>query len=135
MKGLFLFDDSGAQRSHLGVQSLILLPCFRKIDPVFGRIDCRTDIYGLGALLDTLLTGRPPFTATRIPDILAQIVSQSPIPPSKLRPGISGEIDSLCMRCLSKMPDTRVASVAELLRAIDVFPPQNPQNQKNLMPY
>ena len=101
-----------------------------QIDPVFGSVDHRTDVYGLGALLFTLLTGHPPFEATRIPDVLAQIVSQSPVPPSHLRSGISPHLDEMCLRCLTKLPERRIASVADFLRSIESFSPENPQNQK-----
>lgn len=96
-----------------------------QIDPVFGSIDHHTDVYGLGALLFTLLTGRPPFEATRIPDVLAQIVSQSPVPPSQWRPGISPELDELCLKCLAKFPDRRLASVADFLQEIRSFIPMS----------
>ena len=91
-----------------------------QIDPVFGRIGYATDIYGLGALLYSLLTGQPPFTATHIPDVLSQIVSQPPVPPSKLRPGITTQIDDLCVRCLQKSPEHRFASATEFINAAGV---------------
>ncbi|MCA9009944.1 MAG: protein kinase [Planctomycetaceae bacterium] len=81
-----------------------------QVDPIFGAIDIRTDVYGLGALLYTLLTGVPPFADRRIPDVLAQIVSQSPVPPSQLRDGIPSQLNDLCMRCLTKSPAQRLAS-------------------------
>ena len=92
-----------------------------QIDPVFGPIDHRTDVYGLGALFFTLLTGHPPFEAMRIPDVLALIVSQSPVPPSQWRSGISAYLDELCLSCLAKFPNRRIASVADFLRSIESF--------------
>lgn len=89
-----------------------------QIDPVFGTIDHRTDIYGLGALLYPLLTGLPPFRASRIPDVLAQIVSEPPIAPSQFRSEIPPDLEALCMQCLIKSPAQRNASAAEFLRAI-----------------
>lgn len=96
-----------------------------RTDPVFGQIDYRTDVYGLSALFFTLLTGHPPFKATRIPDVLAQIVSQPPIPPSQLRSGISPCLDDLCLRCLAKLSDRRMASVADFLRSFELLAPEN----------
>lgn len=81
-----------------------------QIDPVFGTIDHRTDIYGLGALLYTLLTGLPPFRASRIPDVLAQIVSEPPIAPSQFRSEIPPDLEALCMQCLIKSPAQRIRS-------------------------
>jgi len=89
-----------------------------QIDPVFGTINHRTDIYGLGALLYTLLTGLPPFKASRIPDVLAQIVSEPPIAPSQFRSEIPPDLEALCMQCLIKSPAQRLASATEFLRMI-----------------
>ena len=88
-----------------------------QIDPVFGPIDHRTDIYGLGAVLYTLLTSQPPFNATRIPDVLSQIVSQQPVPPSQLRSGVSTRIEELCLHCLQKFPECRIQSIEEFIRS------------------
>ena len=96
-----------------------------QIDPVFGPIDHRTDVYGLGALFFTLLTGQPPFKATRIPDVLAQIVSHSPVPPSQLRSGISPQLDKLCLKCLEKIPERRMGSLADFLQLIESSLPEN----------
>ncbi len=96
-----------------------------QIDPVFGPIDFRTDIYGLGALLYTLLTELPPYTASRIPDVLAQIISQPPIPPSQLRSGISSHLNDLCMRCMTKSPAHRLASAEQF--CLDILAHDNSQ--------
>ncbi len=84
-----------------------------QIDPVFGSIDHRTDLYGLGALLYTLLAGQPPFFSTRIPDVLAMVLSQSPMPIAQLRPDVPPQIGDLCMQCLSKNPEHRPGSATE----------------------
>jgi serine/threonine protein kinase len=81
----------------------------------WGRIDQRTDVYGLGAVLFTLLTGRPPHPGRRLPDILADMVSAAPvIPVASLRPDLPEAVGELCRRCLCKSPGERYQTVREL---------------------
>jgi eukaryotic-like serine/threonine-protein kinase len=86
----------------------------------FGRISIRTDIYGLGATLYTLLAGRPVFSGDRASDVLAQLISaKTPAVLANVRREVPPEVSNACMRCLAKNPDKRFNSVAELLAALD----------------
>lgn len=93
-----------------------------QVDDHFGRISPATDVYGLGALMYTLLSGSPPFTGNRTADVLSQVVSGfMPKPPASNRFEIPEALVNLCMSCLSKDPTARpesAAKVAELLKAI-----------------
>ena len=81
----------------------------------WGEIDERTDVYGIGAVLYTLLTGRAPWVGRRLADILAAVVSAAPVvPPVVLRPELPPPISNVCLRCLSKPPAERYPSVRDL---------------------
>lgn len=81
----------------------------------WGRIDVRTDVYGIGAVLYALLTGRPPWVGRRLPDILAQVTSAAPVvPPKALRHDLPEALNDLCRKCLSKAPADRYSSLAEV---------------------
>lgn len=85
----------------------------------WGSIDQRTDVYGIGAVLYALLTGRPPFVGSRLPDVLADVIAPTPIvPPSHFRPGLSGVLDGLCRKCLSKAREDRYQSAREVGSAL-----------------
>jgi serine/threonine-protein kinase len=86
-----------------------------QISRYWGPIGIRTDVYGIGAALYTLLTGRPPWSGRRLPDILAKVVSATPvIPPSSLRPDLPQSMSDLCRKCLSKAPEDRYHNVQEV---------------------
>jgi serine/threonine protein kinase len=80
-----------------------------------GPIDGRTDVYGLGAVLFTLLTGRPPFEGRRVSDILADVLGPAPVvSPTTLRPDLPDALSDLCRKCLSKSPEGRYQSIHEV---------------------
>src|SRR5262249_4743671 len=61
-------------------------------------------LYGLGAILYELLTGRPPFGGTSTGDILEDVRRRDPIPPSYLNPAVTPTLEWVCLRCLVKDP-------------------------------
>jgi tetratricopeptide (TPR) repeat protein len=72
------------------------------------------DVYALGAMLYELLAGRPPFQAESVLETLEQVRTQEPVPPSRLRPKLPRDMETVCLKCLQKDPARRYASAGDL---------------------
>ncbi|HEY7957792.1 MAG TPA: serine/threonine-protein kinase [Polyangia bacterium] len=82
-------------------------------------VDHRTDIYALGVIVYQMLTGRLPFLAEGLGDLLLQHMTQAPQPLRELQPSIPAAVEQAVLWALAKDPDKRPQHVQELLDALD----------------
>jgi WD40 repeat protein len=73
-----------------------------------------TDIYSLGALLYHLLTSRAPFAGASPTTVLRQIEEREPISPRSLNPSTPRDLETICLKCLTKEPARRYSSAGAL---------------------
>jgi eukaryotic-like serine/threonine-protein kinase len=114
-----ILDREGSEtRSGLPIGS----PPYMAPEQAEGRsadIGPATDVYALGAILYELLTGRPPFRGASVLETLELVRSCEPEPPSRLRPGLPRDLETICLTCLRKDAAARydgAASLADDLR-------------------
>jgi hypothetical protein len=79
-----------------------------------GLVDHRADIYGLGATLYELLTGRPTVGVVDRQETLRRIAEVDPVPPRRLDPTIPRDLETVVLKCLEKEPARRYAAATDL---------------------
>jgi tetratricopeptide (TPR) repeat protein len=99
------------------------------------KLDPRADIYGLGATLYHLITGRPPHQASEREQIYEQVVHAEPIPPRKLNPAIDRDLEAITLKCLEKDPERRYATAGQLAEDLAAYRAGKPVTAKRPMPW
>jgi serine/threonine-protein kinase len=82
-----------------------------------GTVEQRSDVYSLGCVLFTMVTGRPPFAQAGLAELLAMHQLEPAPVASQHAPGIPPLVDHLVLRCMAKDPAERFTA-CELARAI-----------------
>ena len=113
--------ESGAGPEGTLPGQLLGTPAYMAPEQAQGRhnlVNERTDVYGLGAILYEILTGRPPFIAPKTSEIIRKVCQDAPIPPRQIVETVTPALDAVCLRALSKAPAKRYASASELAQEI-----------------
>jgi len=83
------------------------------------EVDARSDVYGLGATVYALLTGRPPFSGTTLIEKITRIRQLEPDRPTKYQPGIPPALEAAVLKMLAKRPEDRYQSASGLVLELE----------------
>jgi formylglycine-generating enzyme required for sulfatase activity/tRNA A-37 threonylcarbamoyl transferase component Bud32 len=113
-----------AEAMALTTQGAVGTPAYMSPEQVEGlgeTVDARTDVYGLGAILFEILTGKPPFEGSDLAELYRKIAGD-PTPRSRdLRPGVPRPIDAIAAKAMARDPAGRYARAADLAEDVQRF--------------
>jgi serine/threonine protein kinase len=83
------------------------------------EVDARGDQYAVAVILYEMLTGRVPFTASDVMELLQRVIRDVPVPPSELRKELPKELDEVILKALSKSPADRYPTISDFAEALE----------------
>jgi serine/threonine-protein kinase len=119
--GISKIEGAGAaQLTRTGM--VVGTPAYMSPEQAAGaKVDSRTDVYAVGAILYRALTGRPVFQGGDAAEVLSAVLTSEPQRPMSLEPTISEGLELVIQRAMAKSAAERYQTMEELDRALSAF--------------
>jgi serine/threonine protein kinase len=111
-------------------------PGYLSPESLLGELpDARGDLFSLGCVLYELLTGRAPFAAARVEDVLRRQLRDAELPLSQCVDGVAPELERVVHRLLIKDPGARLAHADEVCRVLCASLSRPPRSLRPINPH
>ena len=115
---LAVSNASGARLTQTGLS--LGTPGYMSPEQAAGErtVDARSDVYSLGAVCYEMLAGQPPFVAPTAQALIAKLMTETPLPPSRSRKSVPPHVDAAILAALEKLPADRPSTTAAFVAAL-----------------
>ncbi len=127
----------GSVRGITATAAIIGTPGYMPPEQAAGRgsdVGPAADVYGLGAILYRLLTGRAPFAGESALEVIRRVTEVAPDPPRRLRPDVPRDLQTVCVKCLEKDPLRRYLTADQLAADLGRFLAGRPIHARPVSP-
>jgi len=123
-----VMDFGLAKESAADVSGTAVLgtPSYMAPEQARGKADRQSDVYGIGAILYELITGRPPYTGENSGEILEQVLTRELVWPRRLSPTIPADLEAIVLHALEKDKQRRYETPGQLIEDLDAYRRHHP---------
>ncbi|SEM66020.1 Serine/threonine protein kinase [Syntrophus gentianae] len=119
--GVSIVNDGSGNKKRKP-EGLVGSPLFASPDCIMGRpLDCRSDIYSLGATFYNVFAGAPPFDGECVEAILFKHLNEELVPLKKKNPILSSELSDIIGKMMAKNPDDRYQDYQSIIHDLNVL--------------
>lgn len=132
--GLAKLEKDGCDTRSTALVGTPVYMAPEQVESRLGEVGRQTDVYALGVILYETLVGRAPFAGTSDIETLRRVALDEPVPPRRLRRGLSRDLEAICLKCLEKSPAARYPTAAALAEDLGRFLTKQPTQARPLGP-
>ena len=119
-----LRPEDGSDSPRLTQTGMVLgTPLYMSPEQARGdeNLDHRIDVYALGVIMYEMVTGEVPYRGTNYLNVLSQVLSEEPAPPSQINKDVGPDLEAVIEKALDKDRDHRYQSMEELAADLDAL--------------